>query len=161
MDQRGQARLRTNPPSTVNCITLFQQGSVTLDDTVTSTSPRQAARPRDAATPSAAPSLWNAETAPHAAIWPGLPDTAPASAIRDSLYDLIPLGPLELDLLATPAFTRLQGIKQLGFVYRVWPGATHTRFEHSLGVYYLMLRGLRALLAHDATRARHRGPDRA
>jgi hypothetical protein len=38
-------------------------------------------------------------------------------------------------------------VKQLGFVYRVWPGATHTRFEHSLGVYYLMLRGLRALLA--------------
>jgi HD superfamily phosphohydrolase len=72
---------------------------------------------------------------------------AAASAIRDSLYDLIPLGQLEIDLLATPAFTRLQGVKQLGFVYRIWPGATHTRFEHSLGVYYLMLRGLRALLA--------------
>ena len=42
---------------------------------------------------------------------------------------------------------RLQGVKQLGFVYRVWPGATHTRFEHSLGVYYLMLLALRALRA--------------
>jgi hypothetical protein len=78
---------------------------------------------------------------------PELPDTAPTGAIRDSLYDLIPLSPLEHDLLATAAFGRLQGVKQLGFVYRVWPGATHTRFEHSLGVYYLMLRGLRALLA--------------
>jgi uncharacterized protein len=76
-----------------------------------------------------------------------LPDTAPQSVIRDSLYDVIPLGALELDLIATPAFVRLQGVKQLGFVYRVWPGATHSRFEHSLGVYYLMLRALRALLA--------------
>ncbi len=69
--------------------------------------------------------------------------------MRDSLYDTIPLGALELDLIGTPEFVRLQGIKQLGFCYRVWPGATHTRFEHSLGVYYLMLRGLRALWAQD------------
>lgn len=97
------------------------------------------------ATDSAAPSLWARPAAAPAE--PELPDTAPSGAIRDSLYDLIPLGPLEHDLLATAAFGRLQGVKQLGFVYRVWPGATHTRFEHSLGVYYLMLRGLRALLA--------------
>ncbi|HEY7850919.1 MAG TPA: hypothetical protein VIC27_12690, partial [Ktedonobacterales bacterium] len=94
---------------------------------------------------SAAPSLWAGASAAPAE--PELPDTAPTGAIRDSLYDLIPLSPLEHELLATPAFGRLQGVKQLGFVYRVWPGATHTRFEHSLGVYFLMLRGLRALLA--------------
>lgn len=76
---------------------------------------------------------------------PLLPDSAPRSAIRDSLYDVIPLGQLELDLIATPEFVRLQGVKQLGFVYRVWPGATHTRFEHSLGVYHLMLLALRAM----------------
>jgi HD superfamily phosphohydrolase len=75
-----------------------------------------------------------------------LPDARPASAIRDSLYDFIPLGQLELDLIGAPEFVRLQGVKQLGFCYRVWPGATHTRFEHSLGVYFLALRGLRALL---------------
>jgi uncharacterized protein len=69
-------------------------------------------------------------------------DIAPESAIRDSLYDLIPLSSLELDLIATPEFVRLQGVKQLGFCYRVWPGATHTRFEHSLGVYFLMRRAL-------------------
>ncbi|HEX4714840.1 MAG TPA: HD domain-containing protein, partial [Ktedonobacteraceae bacterium] len=34
----------------------------------------------------------------------------------------------------------------LGFVYRIWPGATHTRYEHSLGAYYLMMRALHALL---------------
>lgn len=91
--------------------------------------------------------LWNAGERRDPFVWAGLPDAAPGSSIRDSLYDLIPLGPLEIDLLATSAFTRLQGVKQLGFVYRVWPGATHTRFEHSLGVYYLMLRALRVLQA--------------
>jgi HD superfamily phosphohydrolase len=80
---------------------------------------------------------------------PLLPDSAPRGAIRDSLYELIPLGDLELDLIGTPEFGRLQGVKQLGFVYRVWPGATHTRFEHSLGVYYLMLRALRAIRAES------------
>src|SRR5690349_17241794 len=88
-------------------------------------------------------SLWDAVPAGE----PTLPDIAQQSAIRDSLYDLIPLGALELDLIGTPEFVRLQGVKQLGFVYRVWPGATHTRFEHSLGVYYLALRAVRALLA--------------
>jgi uncharacterized protein len=95
-----------------------------------------------AAQPHAATTLWQA--VPSA---PDLPDVAPQSTIRDSLYDLIPLGALELALIGTPEFVRLQGVKQLGFVYRVWPGATHTRFEHSLGVYYLALRALRALLS--------------
>src|SRR5262245_36975591 len=95
--------------------------------------------------------------AAHASLWdaaplavPVLPDSAPQTTIRDSLYDLIPLGSLELDLIDTPEFIRLQGIKQLGFVYRVWPGATHTRYEHSLGVYYLMLRALRTLGARTS-----------
>ncbi|HEX9056511.1 MAG TPA: HD domain-containing protein [Ktedonobacterales bacterium] len=91
-----------------------------------------------------AASLWQATASS-----PRLPDSAPRSTIRDSLYDLIPLGDLELELIGTPEFVRLQGVKQLGFVYRVWPGATHTRFEHSLGVYYLALRAVRALLARD------------
>jgi HD superfamily phosphohydrolase len=90
---------------------------------------------------------------------PLLPDSAPQSAIRDSLYELIPLGDLELDLIATPEFGRLQGVKQLGFVYRVWPGATHTRFEHSLGVYYLMLRALRAVGAASPEAVSHQVSD--
>ena len=36
-----------------------------------------------------------------------------------------------------PDFLRLDGIQQLGFASRVWPGAKHTRFEHSLGVMHL------------------------
>jgi HD superfamily phosphohydrolase len=75
-----------------------------------------------------------------------LPDEQPISTVRDSLYDLIPLGPREEKLISTAPFLRLQKIKQLGFVYRIWPGATHTRYEHSLGCYYLALRALRSLL---------------
>src|SRR3984893_7644241 len=79
---------------------------------------------------------------------PLLPDDRPVSTVRDSLYDFIPLGPREEKLISTSAFLRLQQVKQLGFVYRVWPGATHTRYEHSLGSYNLMLRALRSLLLH-------------
>jgi len=75
-----------------------------------------------------------------------LPDEQPISTVRDSLYDLIPLGPREEKLISTAPFLRLQKIKQLGFVYRIWPGATHTRYEHSLGCYYLAVRALRSLL---------------
>src|SRR2546422_7746960 len=77
---------------------------------------------------------------------PLLPDEQPISTVRDSLYDLIPLGSREEKLIGTAPFLRLQKIKQLGFVYRVWPGATHTRYEHSLGCYYLAVRAMRALL---------------
>ena len=80
--------------------------------------------------------------------YPLLPDERPVSTVRDSLYDLIPLGPRELKLINTSAFLRLQQVRQLGFIYRVWPGATHTRYEHSLGCYHLMMRALRALLSH-------------
>src|SRR5215469_7145684 len=79
---------------------------------------------------------------------PLLPDEQPISTVRDSLYDLIALGPREEKLIGTAPFLRLQKIKQLGFVYRIWPGATHTRYEHSLGCYNLAVRALRSLLQH-------------
>ncbi|MDQ2715647.1 MAG: HD domain-containing protein [Chloroflexota bacterium] len=79
---------------------------------------------------------------------PLLPDEEPETTIRDSLYDLIALGPREVKLISSAPFLRLQKIKQLGFVYRIWPGATHTRYEHSIGCYHLAVRALRALLQH-------------
>ena len=82
--------------------------------------------------------------------FPLLPDEQPISTVRDSLYDLIPLGPREEKLIGSAPFLRLQKIKQLGFVYRIWPGATHTRYEHSLGCYHLALRALRSLLQRGA-----------
>src|SRR5450755_2872234 len=77
--------------------------------------------------------------------YPILPDTQPVVTVRDSLYDLIPLGSREERLISTAPFLRLQKVRQLGFVYRIWPGATHTRYEHSLGCYHLAVRALRAL----------------
>ena len=65
-------------------------------------------------------------------------------AIRDALYDLIPISEPEIGLIGTPAFLRLERIQQLGFVSRVWPGAKHARYEHSLGVLHLA----RLALAH-------------
>ncbi len=84
-----------------------------------------------------------------------MPDVQPAMAIRDSLYDLIPLGMREKKLINTAAFLRLQQVKQLGFVYRIWPGATHSRYEHSLGCYHLAVRAVRSLMQRGAAGGLH------
>ncbi|CAA9569075.1 MAG: dNTP triphosphohydrolase, broad substrate specificity [uncultured Thermomicrobiales bacterium] len=72
-----------------------------------------------------------------------------ATTIRDALYDRIPMAAPELALLETRPFLRLDRIQQLGFVSRVWPGAKHTRYEHSLGVFHLT----RLAVAHLRTTA--------
>ena len=59
------------------------------------------------------------------------------TTVRDALYDRIPLAGPELALIGTPTFLRLDRIQQLGFVSRVWPGAKHARYDHSLGVLHL------------------------
>ncbi|MCL4450975.1 MAG: HD domain-containing protein [Candidatus Thermoplasmatota archaeon] len=41
------------------------------------------------------------------------------------------------NIVSTNEFQRMNMVKQLGFTYLVFPGATHSRFEHSLGTYYL------------------------
>ena len=57
--------------------------------------------------------------------------------IRDPIHDYIELDGLALSLADTPQLQRLRRIRQLGFSNLVYPGANHTRFEHSLGVYHL------------------------
>ncbi len=57
--------------------------------------------------------------------------------IRDPIHDYIELDELALSLVDSPQVQRLRRIRQLGFSNLVYPGANHTRFEHSLGVYHL------------------------
>ncbi len=62
---------------------------------------------------------------------------------RDPIHDLIRLeDQFILDLIDTKEFQRLRRIKQLGLSHFVYPGAQHTRFEHSLGVYNFACRML-------------------
>ncbi|KAF8723967.1 hypothetical protein HU200_020969 [Digitaria exilis] len=57
--------------------------------------------------------------------------------VFDNLHGSILLDPLALQFVDTEEFQRLRDLKQLGLTYLVYPGAVHTRFEHSLGVYSL------------------------
>ena len=63
--------------------------------------------------------------------------------IRDPLWDTIRLDPTALRIVDTAEFQRLRYIRQLGLGHLVYPGATHTRFDHALGVYHLTATALR------------------
>mgnify|MGYP001165975026 CR=1 FL=1 len=76
-----------------------------------------------------------------------LATTGSETVIRDTLYDRIPIPAPARTLIGSQAFLRLDRIQQLGFVSRVWPGAKHTRFEHSLGVMHLARRATAHLAA--------------
>ncbi|MDR2741886.1 MAG: HD domain-containing protein [Treponema sp.] len=60
--------------------------------------------------------------------------------VRDVLWGHIYLTPAMAALIRSVPFTRLSRIFQLGPAYEVYPGATHTRAAHSLGVYHLARR---------------------
>jgi len=53
--------------------------------------------------------------------------------IYDPIHGFIRFNSFEKDLIDSMPFRRLQGIHQLGIAFLIYPGATHTRFEHSLG----------------------------
>ncbi len=58
--------------------------------------------------------------------------------IFDPIHGPIPLQGAALELVQHAAFQRLWSIRQTGFAHLVFPGANHTRLEHSLGVYGLI-----------------------
>lgn len=60
--------------------------------------------------------------------------------IRDPVYGFVELNELERDIVNHWVFQRLRRIRQLGLTDMVYPGATHTRFEHSLGVMHVATR---------------------
>ena len=66
-----------------------------------------------------------------------------------NIYDRVH-GHIKLDILAksiidTDIFQRLRNIHQTGLLYLVFPSATHTRFEHSIGTYHLALQMIEKL----------------
>ena len=67
------------------------------------------------------------------------------SVVRDPVHGDVFLSDEELKLLDTPQMQRLRGVRQLGTAYLVYPGAQHTRFEHSLGTMHLTSRLIAAV----------------
>ena len=65
--------------------------------------------------------------------------------MRDLLWQNIRLEPAAVRIVDTPAFQRLRYVHQLGHAFLVYPGATHSRFEHALGTYHLAGRALASL----------------
>ncbi|XP_065828107.1 deoxynucleoside triphosphate triphosphohydrolase SAMHD1-like [Oscarella lobularis] len=56
---------------------------------------------------------------------------------NDPIHGHIEIDPLCIRIIDTPQFQRLRSLKQLGGCYFVFPGASHNRFEHSIGVCHL------------------------
>lgn len=69
----------------------------------------------------------------------------PFEVVRDPLWDNITLDDAALSLVDSAPFQRLRYVRQLGHCYLVYPGATHSRFEHALGAFHLTKRALAAL----------------
>jgi uncharacterized protein len=72
-----------------------------------------------------------------------------AEPVRDPVWGSIPLSAGLLRLMEQDSVQRMHRIKQLGPTYLVYPGATHTRFSHSLGVFHIARRIMRSLLRND------------
>jgi len=79
--------------------------------------------------------------------------------VRDPLWNNIRLDSEALAVVDTPAVQRLRYVRQLGHAFLVYPGATHSRFEHALGAYHLARRVLAQL--EDAGDARLDPAERA
>ncbi len=60
--------------------------------------------------------------------------------IRDPIHGFVTLNEWERDIVNHPVFQRLRRIRQLGLTDMVYPGAMHSRFEHSLGVMHMATR---------------------
>lgn len=71
-------------------------------------------------------------------------------SIRIPVHGFVELDDWEWDIVNHPVFQRLRRIRQLAFSEHIYPGSTHTRFEHSLGVLHVATR------MFDVLRAKHK-----
>lgn len=72
------------------------------------------------------------------------------SVLRDPVHGDVHVTHEELSVLDTPEMQRLRGVKQLGSADLVYPGARHSRFEHSIGTVHMAQRMIDAInLAHE------------
>jgi HD superfamily phosphohydrolase len=81
--------------------------------------------------------------------------------IRDPVHNLIEFGTDQFEhalwrVIQTPPFQRLRRIRQLGFSEFVFPGATHTRFAHSIGVFHVARALMRVIRRHIDADSRQR-----
>ena len=60
--------------------------------------------------------------------------------VYDEIHGFIRVNDVERAIIDTPIFQRLRHVTQIGLAYLVYPGATHTRFSHSIGVLHLASR---------------------
>jgi HD superfamily phosphohydrolase len=82
---------------------------------------------------------------------------APGKVITDAVHGDVYVTLLEQAIVDSPAFQRLRRVRQLGTTHLVYPGATHTRFAHSLGALRVVQDLLDVALAQRDTR--HGVPD--
>lgn len=74
-----------------------------------------------------------------------------ARSIRDPLHGFVHLTPEEWRVVHARAFQRLRDIHQLGMGHMVYPGASHTRFEHSLGCLWISTRMFESIMANPTS----------
>jgi HD superfamily phosphohydrolase len=70
--------------------------------------------------------------------------------IRDPVHGFISLDEWEWEILNQPAFQRLRRIKQLAWTDYIYPGAAHSRFEHSLGAMHVAARLFQSICDRNA-----------
>lgn len=79
-------------------------------------------------------------------------ETNKRKIFNDPVYGFISVpNPLLFDLIEHPYFQRLRRIQQLGLTHLVYPGAIHSRFQHSMGALFLMGHALRTLIDKGIT----------
>jgi len=73
--------------------------------------------------------------------------------LKDPLYGFVSIDEPFKSIIETEQFQRLRNIKQLGLSYLIYPSANHSRFEHSIGAFYLAQKIVERISTRKAARA--------